>query len=240
MTNDKILITGGSGLLGTYFRKLNPNIIAPTQEEMDILDIDAIMKCIEHHQPTVLIHCAAYVNPVNCAANPVNAIRTNIIGTCNIVEACFKYNCRLVYLESDYVYKGDKGNYKETDAVLPQNTYAKSKYGGECAVQIYPNSLILRTAFYPDVFPYDKAYVDKYASADYLSILAPIMLDLAIRHDVKGIINVGTNRKTIKELAMRTKPDVGDLHRHDMKVDIPKDSSFDISRLESIYGKFYT
>ncbi len=56
--------------------------------------------------------------------------------------------------------KGDQGNYKETDPVYPVNKYAWSKLGGECAVRMYDKSLIIRTTFGPNVFPYQKAFVD--------------------------------------------------------------------------------
>ena len=49
---------------------------------------------------------------------------------------------RLIYMSTDYVYPGTTGNYKEEDPLLPINDYAWTKLGGECAVQLYNNSLI--------------------------------------------------------------------------------------------------
>ena len=53
-------------------------------------------------------------------------------------------NIKLIYFSTNYVYPGSKGNYKETDSLLPVNNYAWSKLGGEASVQLYKNSLILR------------------------------------------------------------------------------------------------
>ena len=66
------------------------------------------------------------------------SISLNIIGTSNVVIACQKLNIKLIYFSTSYVYPGKKGNYKETDPLLPSNNYAWSKLGGrESAVQLY-------------------------------------------------------------------------------------------------------
>ena len=56
------------------------------------------------------------------------------------------------------MYGGKKTNYKETDSVKPFNNYGYSKLGGECAVSMYKNSLILRITMTEKPFPYKKAY----------------------------------------------------------------------------------
>ena len=74
------------------------------------------------------------------------SIDKNIIGTANITKICSKLNIKLIYISTCYVYPGKKGNYSENPAVKPINKYAWSKLGGECAVHMYKNSLILRTS----------------------------------------------------------------------------------------------
>ena len=76
--------------------------------------------------------------------NPSKSIFLNIIGTSNLVRACSEKKIKIVYFSTSYVYPGRKGNYKESDSVLPWNNYGWSKLGGECAVKMYKNSLILR------------------------------------------------------------------------------------------------
>ena len=63
------------------------------------------------------------------------SINLNIVGTANVVTACENLTLRL-YMSTSYVYEGKKGNYKETDPVLPWNNYAWSKLGGECSVNV--------------------------------------------------------------------------------------------------------
>src|SRR5690606_22152297 len=94
--------------------------------------------------------------------DPLNGIETNIIGTANVVKLCMKHSLRLIYISTDYVFSGDKGDYKENEPVHPVNKYAWSKLGGECAVRMYDKALIVRTSFGANVFPYDKAFVDQW------------------------------------------------------------------------------
>jgi dTDP-4-dehydrorhamnose reductase len=230
-----ILISGGSGLLGSYLLKLNPNVIAPSHSKMDILNIGSVNDFIKQFQPHVFIHCAALISPPRCDKDPIGTMCTNIVGTCNVVEACTKNSVRLVYISTDYVFKGDKGYYSEEDEVLPQNFYAWSKLGGECAVRAHQNSLIVRTSFCPEIFPYEKAYVDQYTSRDSVTIIAPIILKLALNKDVKGVIHVGTKRKTVKELAIHLgKTDVNDLTRAEIYPNPPADTSFKLTKLKGI------
>ena len=64
-------------------------------------------------------------------------IELNIDGTANIVNFVQDMGIKVIYLSSGYVYQGKKGDYKETDAILPWNNYGWSKLGGEASVQMY-------------------------------------------------------------------------------------------------------
>ena len=230
-----ILLSGGSGLLGSTLQKLDSSIVAPAQAEMDIRDVDAIRRAISAYRPDVFIHAAAFVSPPANEKEPMKALENNIIGTCNVVLACQPANVRLVYISTDYVYKGDRGRYNEDDEILPQNKYTWSKLGGECAVHLYDNSLIIRTSFGPDVFQYDKAFIDQYTSRDGVSVIAPMILKLAQRTDVTGVVNVGTERKTVKDLAIKLgRKDVGDMRRAEAMNDGITDTSFDLKRLKKL------
>ncbi len=88
------------------------------------------------------------------------SIDLNIIGTANIVKVCSKLKIKLIYFSTNYVYQGKKGNYKETDPLLPVNNYAWSKLGGESSVQMYKNSLILRVCMTEEPFIHKKAFSD--------------------------------------------------------------------------------
>lgn len=234
----KILITGGSGLFGTYFAKLYTDIIAPTHAELDIMDATSIAKALEKYQPDVVLHAAALTGPIRCDERSIDAMNINIVGTANIVKVCAERNIRLVYISTDYVFRGDRGNYGEEDELLPQNYYAWTKLGGECVVRAHKNALIVRTSFSPDEFPYPKAFVDQYTSRDSLSVIAPMIHSLVLQKDLVGVVHVGTKRKSVKELALSLgKKDVVDLHLNEVPFKAPRDTSFDLIKLTNLLQK---
>ena len=92
--------------------------------------------------------------------NISKSIDLNIVGTCNLVKESSKKGVKLIYLSTSYVYPGTKGNYNEEDALKPWNNYSWSKLGGECAVQMYKNSLILRIMMSEKPFAHESAFTD--------------------------------------------------------------------------------
>ena len=92
--------------------------------------------------------------------NIEKSIDLNIVGTANVVKVCKKNNIKIIYFSTGYVYEGKKGNYSEKDPVKPFNNYGLSKLGGECAVMMYKNSLILRITMCENPFVHKKAFGD--------------------------------------------------------------------------------
>ena len=137
--------------------------------------------------------------------NISKSIKLNIIGTSNLVAACSKMKIKLIYFSTSYVYPGKKGNYKENDALLPWNNYAWSKLGGECAVQMYKNSLILRICMTEKPFIHKKAFANVKMNFIYHEDLANILIKVLNK---KGIINVGGPTKTIYNFAKKYNPKV--------------------------------
>src|SRR5580765_7982874 len=109
----RIVLTGGSGALGIELKKINPEILCPTHDSIDIQDYEKLYDYISDEKPELIIHAAAVTDNRVVEKNPVEAINTNIIGTANISVICYELGIRLVYISSDYIYKGDRGNYKE-------------------------------------------------------------------------------------------------------------------------------
>ncbi len=234
----KILLTGGSGLLGDELLNIYSDLIAPNHREFDITNYSQMCEYINSLNIDIIIHAAAFTSPPLIDIDPMKAVNANIIGTSNIVLISSFFKIRLIYISTDYVFKGNKGNYEENDELFPQNLYAWSKLGGECAVRMYSNSLIIRTSFCESIFPYDKAFVDQYTSRDSVDVIAPIILKLSKMKDIRGIVHIGTERKSVKELAIKLgKTDVGDLLIKDVSFHVPKDTSLNTRKLNSILTK---
>ena len=204
----KIVFTGGSGRFGQVFKKIQTKekIYFPKKQQLNIENFESIKKYLNKINPTYLIHAAGLSRPMNIHEKNISkSININIIGTANIVKACMEKNIKLIYFSTNHVYPGIKGNYKEEDPILPINKYAVSKFGGECSVQMYSNSLILRICMTEKPFVHKKAFNDVETNFMYHEILAKNLVKLI---DKKGIINVGGEKNTILNFAKKNNKNV--------------------------------
>ena len=204
MKQKKIIMTGGNGRFAQIFRKIEnkEKFFYPSKKILNLKSLNSIEKYIKKIRPDYLIHCAALSRPMDVhEKNIEESISTNIIGTSNIVKACSKKKIKLIYFSTNYVYPGTKGNYSENDPVLPINNYALSKMGGECAVQMYKNSLILRICMTEKPFVHKKAFNDVETNFMYHEDFAKNLLKLLNK---KGIINVGGPKQIIYNFAKKT------------------------------------
>jgi dTDP-4-dehydrorhamnose reductase/predicted TPR repeat methyltransferase len=225
----RILLTGGSGLLGSELQKLAPDILAPTRAELDITDRYAVSAYIASHGPDTVIHAAAITNNREVENDATQAVEVNIKGTANIALACMKRRTRLVYLSTDYIYKGDKGRYSEEDEIEPFNLYAWTKLGGESSVMEVPNHLIIRTSFGAAQFEYPQAFGDKYTSKVYVDEIAPQILEAA-RSPLTGMLNMGAQRRSMYEYAKSRNPDVEEIKMSESAHKSPADTSLNTDR----------
>lgn len=235
MSESKIIFTGGNGLLGSEFRKIRPDIDYPSSKEFDITNFEQMRQYTQSNGCELVIHAAAFTSPPLIDKNPLKALENNIIGTTNVVKLCMEFNIRLIYISTDYVLKGDKGNYKESDPIYPVNKYAWSKLGGECAARLYAKALIVRTSFGPNTFPYEKAFVDQWTSRENVSIIARKISKL-LDKNITGVIHVGGKRKTVFEYAksLDESKDIGELSINDVNFVVPVDTSLNCDKYNEL------
>ena len=235
--NNKILVTGGNGRFGKILKKCNyKNFIFPTKHQLDITNIKSIKNYIKKIKPKTIIHLAGLSRPLSLHdKDPIKSISLNIIGTSNLVIEAKKMNIKFIYFSSNYVYPGIKGNYKETDPLLPSSKYAWSKLGGEAAVHIYNNSLILRVCMTEKPFVHKKALADVYLNFIFQEEIAKVLPKLIKR---KGIINVGGPIRTVYQFAKKTNPNIKKIFSEQIKGTVfKKKMSMNISKFQKIYKK---
>ena len=231
----KIVFTGGNGRFGKIFKsktKLN-NIEFPTKKEFNILNPISVKNYLLKKKIKILIHSAGLSRPMNIHEKNISlSIDKNIIGTCNLVKVCESLNIKLIYLSTNYVYPGKKGNYNEHDSLLPYNNYAWSKLGGECAVQMYKNSLILRLCMTEKPFIHKFAFKDLITNFIFHENIVKIFPKLIKQ---KGIINVGGKTASAYEFAKKYNKNVlGASAKKVMKNKIPLNHSMNLTKLKKI------
>ena len=83
------------------------------KKELNITKISSIEKFFNIKKPKIIIHLAGLSRPIDQHEKNINeSIKLNIIGTSNIVMVCKKFNTKIIYFSTSYVYPGKKGNYK--------------------------------------------------------------------------------------------------------------------------------
>ena len=234
----KIVFTGGSGRLGSIIKKVKSKykLLFPKKKELDITNLKKIREYLKKNKPDYVVHMAGLSRPMHLHEKKIDlSINLNIIGTSNVVIACSEKKIKLIYFSSSYVYPGIKGNYKENDPVKPEMNYSKSKLGGECAVSMYNNSLILRLCITEKPFKHTKALADATTSFMYQEDFRDILFKLL---DKKGVINVGGKSQTIFNFAKKDNPKVKKIFLNQIKdVQFPKNSSINIAKLNKILKK---
>lgn len=235
--NNIILVTGGSGRFGTVLKKQKfKNYIFPKKSELNITKVQSIKKYLLKTKPKAIIHLAGLSRPLSLHdKNPIKSINLNIIGTSNMVVVCKELNIKLIYFSSNYVYEGKRGKYKESDPVLPSSNYGWSKLGGEAAVQMYKNSLIVRVCMTEKPFIHKKALSDVYLNFIFQDEVAKLIPKI-IKY--KGILNVGGAVRTVYDFAKQYNPKVKKISAKKIKgILFKKNMSMDISKFKKICKK---
>ena len=231
-----IVFTGGSGRFGQIFKRKSKlkNVKFPNKQQLNILNQNSIRKYLIRKKTKILIHAAGLSRPMNVHEKNINlSIDKNIIGTCNLVKICKDQNVKLIYLSTNYVYPGKKGNYKENDPVLPYNNYAWSKLGGECAVQMYKNSLILRLCMTEKPFIHKFAFKDLITNFIFHEDVVEMFPKLLKR---KGIINVGGKTASAYKFAKKYNKNVLSASaKKKIKNKIPLNHSMNLIKLKKIF-----
>jgi dTDP-4-dehydrorhamnose reductase len=152
------VVTGSSGLLGR-------SLMSALKDDYEVVGIDRcvlegqnglaidithrerILESIVTVAPNVVVHTAAETNVDRCETQRDVARRINVEGTANIAHACVRVRAKLIFVSTDYVFDGDKGNYAETDEPNPINFYGLTKLEAErIAASICSDFLMVRTS----------------------------------------------------------------------------------------------
>jgi dTDP-4-dehydrorhamnose reductase len=170
-----MLITGGSGLLGTRWAMQmrdryeitlglhKRQVVMPgvRTESIALDSAAAVARSLERLDVQVVVHTAALTNVEVCEADPALAFQVNAEMAGNVARACATRGARLIHISTDHLFSGETPLQPETAAVEPLNCYARTKAEGEAqALDACPGALVLRTNFFGWGLPYRQSLSD--------------------------------------------------------------------------------
>lgn len=153
----RVLVTGAKGQLGTdvmaELKSNNIEAVGIDREELDIVDAKACEEFFDkanaEKRIDAVIHCAAYTAVDKAEDEQELSYNINALGTKNIATACKKFDMKLMYISTDYVFNGQgERPWEPDDERQPLNVYGKTKYEGELFVEeIAKKYFIVRIAW---------------------------------------------------------------------------------------------
>jgi hypothetical protein len=220
----------GDGLLGSEIvRQTNWDFISRKKNNFDVNDVKSH---INHENYDVILNCIANTNTYSNDSKSqwdINCVFVN-----QLIEFCNEKNLKLVHISTDYVYTNSVNNASETDVpVHCQTWYGYTKLLSDGLVQLLSKDyLLIRCTHKPNPFPYENAWVDQIGNFDYVNVISELIIK-SVNKGLSGLYNLGTDIKTIYELASKTNK-VNKILSPPL---VPKNTSMNISKLTNDLNK---
>lgn len=224
----KIVVTGSTGFLGSVIlgRYSSKHAIvgvlhsydAPAR--LDVRNKEKVIEFFKSQRPDAVIHAAAMRNDL-VEKNHDEGRRVNVEGAKNVASACKNTGTFMVYVSTDLVFDGRKGNYKEEDAPSPVSHYGRTKALAEQAVsEMLGDACIARTSL---LYGWDKkkpnfvtsvisslrenkpfeAVNDQYVTPSYVENVADMLVELCEKRLVGIYHTAGASRLTRFDFALQ-------------------------------------
>lgn len=228
---NKILILG-DGLMGSYIKdKTNWDILSRKKDKIDFNTLTQ----------TNYQQLKKYKQIINCIANTdtysedkESHWNVNYKGVVDLVDFCLDHNIKLIHFSTDYIYSNSNNFASEEDIPVHCKTwYGYTKLLGDAYVQLkLKDYLLIRTTHKSKPFLHDFAYTNQIGNFDYIDIIGNICIDL-INKNICGLINVGTETKSMYDLAIKTKNNVKKTTKLFNK-NTPKNTTMNLKKLKLI------
>lgn len=150
----KVLVTGANGLLGQHLVKqlldAQFQVVATSRGEcrlpfapspvfhyysMDITNALQVYSVMSKEKPDVVVHTAATTQVDDCEKYPQQCEAINVNGTSQVLTDAESFSSHFIYVSTDFVFDGEKGNYSEEDEPNPISWYGFTKMQAEGMVQ---------------------------------------------------------------------------------------------------------
>jgi dTDP-4-dehydrorhamnose reductase len=223
----KVLILG-DGLLATeLIKQTNWTYLSRKKDNFDISNIEEFSELINQYD--VIVNCIAFTKTYE--NNKVDSWNVNVKFCENLINFCNLHNKKLIHISTDYIYAGSVPNASEEDIPVHLNTwYGYTKLVSDALVQLRSQDfLICRLSHKPNPFPYDSAWSDIHTNCDSVDVIASMVIKLILKNE-NGIFNVGTELKSIYDLALKSNHNVNPTLKPS---NVPNDISMNINKLNN-------
>jgi dTDP-4-dehydrorhamnose reductase len=224
----KVLVLGDGLLGGEIVKHSNWDCFSRKKNGFNTKDLSQIPKGYD-----VILNCIA--NTDTYSNNRDSHWDTNYAFVNRLIDYCNNNSIKLVQISTDYVYTGSESLASESSVpVHCENWYGYTKLLSDGIVQLRSNNyLLFRCAQIPNPFPYDEAWIDRIGNLDYVDVISNLIIK-AIKNNLNGLYNLGTEVKTTYDLAKQTKPNISASLK---PLHVPSDVSMNISKLNKDLSK---
>lgn len=179
-----IFVVGGAGFIGSAFIRhlhsvgkynilnydlltyaVHPNALSQVKDDKkyrlvhgDIADFDKLSDCLREFEPNIVINFAAETHVDSSISDPLNFVKTNVLGTATLLRACSKYlsenekindNFKYIQVSTDEVF-GDLEigfpPFCEESVIRPSSPYSASKASADLILKAW-----MRTYNFPAI-----------------------------------------------------------------------------------------
>ncbi len=212
--NKILLITGGTGSFGNAVLKrlldsdlLEIRILSRDEKKQDDLrkkyknkklkfyigdvrDYNSVLNAVRG--VNYIFHAAALKQVPSCEFHPVEAVKTNILGTYNLLEICREYqsnfDIKFIHISTDEVFgslrNGDDG-FSEDTSYKPNSPYSATKAASDHLVRAWHHTYNLKTLI--------TNCSNNYGPFQFPEKLIPLMISRALSNKSLPIYGDGKN-----------------------------------------------
>jgi len=223
----KVLVLGKGKLGSEIVKQTGWDYLCRSEHEITIDNFDEWKNKMDEYD--VVVNCIA--NTDTYSDDKEKHWKANYELVTFLAEYCDDNGKKLVHMSTDYLYQNSVDDATEEDEPLFEHTwYLMTKLlADEYLKEHAKNYLICRLSHKPYPFPYDSAWVDVITNADYTPVISGLVIEL-IKNGAEGLYNVGTERKTIYELAQRTNKNVNKIIS---PPHVPKNVTMNVSKMDN-------
>ena len=225
----KVLVLGDGRLGQEIINQTGWDFLSRKKDNIDVNTFDDWVWKLQGYD--VILNCIANTNTYSDDYESI--IKTNYEFVTYLTTFCNEMEVKLAHISTDYVYSKSEEMVKETGVPIPDGTwYSLSKLLADEHIKLFcEDHLICRLSHKPKPFPYDSAWIDVKTNADYTDVISSLVIEL-ITNNAKGLYNVGTEEKTIYDLAKQTNPNVTESLA---PPHIPKNVTMDITKMKKFF-----